>query len=116
MDVPRTTFFMVALANHPRIRVIGVDTLLAPLIQQQAQTFKSQGVITQTEYNNLVQHMAYGEGWPFHHHHMHVSMNWWSQGIGNGFWVPKDPPVGCGYRMAGDGPLPMKKGDFHPHP
>jgi hypothetical protein len=116
MDVPRSTFFMVALANHPRIRVIGVDKLLAPLIEQQAQTFVSQGVITQTEYNKLMSHMAYGDGWPFHHHHMHVSMKWWSQGIGNGFWVPKDPPVGCGYRMPGDGPLPMKKGDFHPHP
>ena len=115
MDVPRTTFFMVVLSNHPRIRVIGVDTLLAPLIQQQAQTFKNQGVITQTEYNNLIKHMAYGEGWPFHHHHMHVSMKWWSQGVGNGFFVPKDPPVGCGFRMPGDGPLPMKKGDFHPH-
>lgn len=109
MDIPRTALFMTILANHPRIRVIGIDTLLAPLVQAGAADLKNQGVITAAQYNKLVAFMAYGEGWPFHHHHMHVSMKWWSQGVGNGYFVPKESPVGCGYRMPGDGPLPMLK-------
>ena len=106
MDGPRTAFFMAMLAKHPRLRVIGVDTLLAPIIEQAGGALVSQGKISGSLLNTLKNKMAYGEGWPFHHHHMHVSMKWWSQGIGNGLFIPSDPPVGCGYRMPGDGDLP----------
>jgi hypothetical protein len=108
MDVPRTTYFMAMIAKHPRLRVIGVDQLLAPLIEAEAKKQSEAGYYSKSLYQTLVNGLAYGEGWPFHHHHMHVSMRWWSQDASpaNGLVVPVEPPVGCGYRMPGDGPLP----------
>jgi hypothetical protein len=106
VDLPRTAYFMAVLARHPRLRVIGVDQLLAPLIQEAARKLRDDGDITSGEYQDLVDSMAYGDGWPFHHHHMHVSMRWWSQDSPqpNGLVAFPEPAVGCGFRMPGDGP------------
>ncbi len=109
MDVPRTTYYIAKLNSSPRVRVIGVDQLLAPLILDEALAQKNMGWITASEYSNLVNKLAYGDGWPFHHHHLHLSMRWWSQDSPqptSGLTPPVNPPVGCGYRMPGDGPMP----------
>jgi hypothetical protein len=29
-----------------------------------------------TEKNAVIDSMAYGDGWPFHHHHIHLSLDW----------------------------------------
>ena len=108
LDAARTAYFMAVLNLHPRLRVIGVDEKLAPLIQNEAKRQRDAGDITPAQYSNLVANMAYGEGWPFHHHHMHVSMRWWGEDAPqpNGLVAFPEPPVGCGYRMPGDAPSP----------
>jgi len=108
LDVPRTTYFIAQFNKHPRLRVIGVDKMLAPLIEAEAKKQRDAGWITPAVYQSLVNKLAYGDGWPFHHHHMHVSMRWWSQDAAqpNGLVVQPEPAIGCGYRRPGDGPWP----------
>jgi len=105
MDVPRVTYFMAMLNRHPRLRVIGVDTLLAPLIQAEALAQYQAGYFSADTYQSLLSTMAYGDGWPFHHHHMHVSMRWWSEDSAMPGAVMAAPTQvdGCGFRMPGDG-------------
>ncbi len=106
LDVARTAYFMAVLNLHPRLRVIGVDAMLAPLIQAEARKQRDAGDITAKQYSDLVANMASGDGWPFHHHHMHVSMRWWGEDEPqpNGLVAFPELPVGCGFRMPGDGP------------
>jgi len=107
LDAPRTAYFMAVLNLHPRLRVIGVDAMLAPLIQAEARKQRDNGDITAKQYSDLVANMASGDGWPFHHHHMHVSLRWWGDDAPqpNGLVYRPEPPIGCGFRMPGDGPL-----------
>ncbi len=106
VDLPRTAYFMAILAQHPRLRVIGVDQLLAPLIEAAAKKLRDDGDITAKMYTDLTGSLAYGDGWPFHHHHMHVSMRWWGDDAPqpNALMAYPEPPAGCGFRMPGDGP------------
>ncbi len=101
MDVPRTAYFITMLARHPRLRVIGCDTLLAPLIIAEINAQAAAGLYTQAEAAAAINSLAYGDGWPFHHHHIHLSMRWWSQdGSPGGLIAPgAEPPVGCGFRL-----------------
>jgi len=105
VDLPRTAYFLAKIGCMPkcnlaRFRVAGIDQVIAPLLISAAQDLRDTGVITNDEYNNLS--LAYGSGWPFHHHHIHLSFNWWSQG----YFAPiTKPQVGCGFRMQGDGDL-----------
>lgn len=107
LDVERTTYFIAMLNQSARVRVIGVDQMLAPLIEAEAKRQRDAGIISDTLYQRVIGKLAYGEGWPFHHHHLHLSMRWWSQDDPqpNGLTAWPEPPVGCGYRMPGDGPL-----------
>ena len=103
VDLPRTAYFLARLAESSRLRVYGLDVLLAPLILAELKAQKDKGWISESVYNNTVARAAYGSGWSFHHHHIHVSFKWWSQGL----TMMKEPPLGCGFRMEGDGPWPM---------
>jgi len=98
LDVARTAYFIAVLNLHPRLRVIGVDALLAPLIQAEAKRQRDAGDISAGQYSKLVANMASGEGWPFHHHHMHVSMRWWGEDEAqpNALVAFPEPPIGCG--------------------
>jgi len=49
--------------------------------------------------------LAYGEGWPFHHHHMHLSFNWWDQAATRNQMAIDSSSIGCGFRFPGDGPI-----------
>ena len=98
VDLPRTAYFMAKLAESPRMRVMGVDKLLAPLIEDALKDLKDSGAISASSYAKTKSAMAYGDGWPFHHHHIHVSLLWWSQRDDE-----RVQPIGCGYRMDGDG-------------
>ena len=98
VDLPRTAYFLAILADSPRFRVAGVDKLLGPLIEGALLDLKNSGKITSTQYNKAKNGLAYGDGWPFHHHHIHLSLKWWSQ-------RHDEPPIGCGYRFKGDGSL-----------
>jgi len=74
MDVPRTTRFLATLMLHPRLRVVGVDTMLYPLIMAEVERLNMAGEITADQYTRLRAKIAYGEGWPYHFAHIHISM------------------------------------------
>lgn len=76
VDLRRQVYFMAVLARSPRARVMGVDRVIAPLLEAEARTMQTEGILTMTEMNDVIDHMAYGDGWPFHHHHMHLSLQW----------------------------------------
>ena len=98
VDLPRTAYFIAKLAESGRFRVAGIDKLIAPLIIEALGDLKNSGAISAALFSKAKNAMAYGDGWPFHHHHIHVSLLWWSQrGHDN------EPPIGCGYRLPGDG-------------
>jgi len=83
VDLPRQAFFMAKLHNNPRLRVVGVDKIIAPLIQEAAEGLNALPEsdpqhITSSELSKFSSKMAYGDGWPYHHHHIHVSFNWWT--------------------------------------
>jgi hypothetical protein len=101
VDIPRTAYFLAMVARYGRFRVAGVDQLLAPLILDGAAELVDQGVLEAEDLQSLEQRVAYGEGWPFHHHHMHISFHWWFNKAGQ----RPQPAVGCGWRMPGDAPL-----------
>ena len=66
------------MLESSRVRVIGVDGKIGPLLKQEAQKLVSQGLITNSVYNKF-NYVAYEvtntqKGWyHFHHHHMHLS-------------------------------------------
>lgn len=105
VDLPRTAYFLAQIADNPRFRVAGVDQMIAPLLLEELKKQRDLGWISLTAYNRLKGGaLAYGSGWPYHHHHIHISFKWWSQGLG----VSWQPPIGCGFRMPGDQPWPVE--------
>jgi hypothetical protein len=77
VDLPRQVYFMAQLFSNPRLRVIGVDKVIAPLLLAEADRQAAAGTITAAQKGAFSSKMAYGDGWPFHHHHIHVSLRWW---------------------------------------
>ncbi|MDC3979222.1 PPC domain-containing protein [Polyangium jinanense] len=85
VDLPRQAYFMAKLFASPRTRVIGTDTVLAPLLRQTAQALAAlpagdRRKISQSELSSFSSRLAYGSGWPYHHHHIHLSLQWLPQG------------------------------------
>ena len=80
VDLPRQAFFMAKLFANPRVRVIGVDEILAPLLLDAAGELYDAGVISEEEMEAFFTRMRYGENWPNHHHHIHVNFHWWVDG------------------------------------
>ena len=78
LDPWRTALFIGALADHPNIRVIGVDGRVGPLVESAMATLCRDGWLTGRACSSGAP-LAYeetnqGYGWyHFHHHHMHVS-------------------------------------------
>lgn len=84
VDLPRQAFFMAKLISYPRTRVIGVDQVLAPLIEEAAGALGAlpdgdPKKLTPSEVSDFGSRIAYGSGWPYHHHHIHLSLKWWGQ-------------------------------------
>jgi hypothetical protein len=84
VDLPRQAYFMAKLYDSPRTRVIGIDQVIGPIIQQAAQKLRDlpdgdPKKITDAEYQGFVGKLSWGTGWPYHQHHIHLSMRWWSQ-------------------------------------
>lgn len=87
VDLPRQAFFMAKLFDSPRTRVVGVDKILAPLLVDAAKSLAALPYgdpqrITSAELSAFSSKMAYGPGWPYHHHHIHLSMKWWVKSAG----------------------------------
>ena len=84
VDLPRQAFFMSKLFSSNRTRVIGTDTVLAPLIRDAAQKLTTlpsgdPRKLTAAEASIFDNRMASGSGWPYHHHHIHLSLKWWTK-------------------------------------
>ncbi|WP_437631923.1 hypothetical protein [Sorangium sp. So ce854] len=82
VDLERQAFFMARLFRSPRTRVIGVDKVIAPFLSKTAARLNALPArdprrITDAELASFSDRMAYGSGWPYHHHHIHLSMDWW---------------------------------------
>lgn len=78
VDLPRTVYFMAQLYAHPRIRVIGADQVIAPLLQAEADAQFAAGVITQAQRNAFYSKLGFGDGWQFTFAFIHVSMLYWT--------------------------------------
>jgi hypothetical protein len=96
LQADKTAYFVAKLLESSLVRVIGFDTKLVPPIRAAAQTLYSAGAITQTVYNKFQSKMAYGSGWPFHHHHLHLSLN-------SGLQKPGFSDDGLGFEVQGCG-------------
>ena len=93
VDLPRQAFFMAQLYASPRVRVIGVDKIIGPLIEGAAEVLAALDpsdpqFISSSQLAQFKSSMAYGDGWPYHHHHIHLSMNWWT----GASWSPATSP------------------------
>ncbi len=78
LDPWRTALFIAYLSEHPRLRVIGVDGQIGPLIDEALDQLVQAGYITSDLRDQIP--LVYevtdeGMGWfHHHHHHLHVSM------------------------------------------
>lgn len=89
VDLERQAFFMAKLFRSPRTRVIGVDKVIAPFLSRTAAELNRLPAndprkITDRELASFSDRMAYGAGWPYHHHHIHLSMDWWPRALTDG--------------------------------
>jgi hypothetical protein len=79
LDAKRSALFIAKLVESSRVRVIGVDGKIGPLIEAEAQKLYGKGMISGTTLNTLKAKLAYevtnaNKGWYyFHHHHLHLS-------------------------------------------
>ena len=79
LDVWRTALFVGILMEHPRLRVIGVDGQVGPLLVQTINQLIQAGWLPSTVAAKVQQKLAYetsdqGLGWYyFHHQYMHIS-------------------------------------------
>ena len=104
LDAERTAYFMALLTRSPHLRVIGVDTEVAEDVFDAADDLKDDGLLSSADVSRLEAYTAYStDGWPFHHHHMHVSWSWEDGHSGMSLWTP---PAACGFDYA---TLPMAK-------
>lgn len=83
VDLEREAFFMAQLFSSPRTRVVGVDKVIAPLLAKAAAALHARPngdpkKISASQLASFDDKMAYGSGWPYHHHHIHLSMKWWT--------------------------------------
>ena len=74
VDLDRQVYFMGKLFEHPRARVIGIDPVLANVVFAHAQKMLEEGDISMEGYLGMQQQFGL---WPTHHHHIHVSLDWW---------------------------------------
>ncbi|WP_437597906.1 hypothetical protein WMF28_34960 [Sorangium sp. So ce590] len=86
VDLERQAFFMARLFRSARTRVIGVDKIIAPFLSMTARKLnalpeRDRRKITDDELASFSDRMAYGDGWPYHHHHIHLSMDWWPRKV-----------------------------------
>lgn len=76
MNAEVQAYFMAQLFSTSRVRVIGVDVTLEDDLVDAAQALYAAGAITIGQKNAFSSMVASGSGWPFHHHHIHLSLDW----------------------------------------
>jgi hypothetical protein len=79
LDVWRTALFVSFLAEHPRLRVIGVDGKVGPVLEDALDELVLAGWIDANLRDNIplkYEETDGGLGWYLnHHHHIHISMH-----------------------------------------
>src|SRR5207253_342510 len=93
VDIPRQVYFMAKLLESPRVRAIGTDQVIRPLLRAEADRQLSLGWITQASHDYFYSKVAAGSGWPLHFHHIHLSLNWWGSAKPG---AEADGAEGCG--------------------
>lgn len=76
LDARRTAFFVARLFESRLVRVIGMDPVIAEDVQDAAERLYDDGEIDEDVRSMFYSLIAYGDGWPFHQHHMHLSWEW----------------------------------------
>ena len=74
VDIDRQVFFMAKIFDSPRARAIGVDPILATVLQARAAEMRAEGTITDEGYAGIESRLGL---WATHHDHIHVSLEWW---------------------------------------
>jgi len=82
VDLDRQAYFIGKLFDSPRVRVIGTDRVIGPLILEAAEKLADQSpdaptYLSEIELTSIRNLLVWGDGWPHHHHHIHVSLHWW---------------------------------------
>ncbi len=78
LDPWRTTLFAAYLAEHPNLRVMGVDGKVGPKLEDSLDWFIENGWVDPADFHAPLVYEETDQGWgffQFHHHHMHISMN-----------------------------------------
>jgi hypothetical protein len=76
VDLDRTTYFIAMLLRSDQVRVIGVDPQIGSLIEETASSLVSRGYLNDSDVEHIKSvRLIWGPGWPYHHHHLHVSLN-----------------------------------------
>ena len=104
LDARRTAFFISRLMKTESLRVIGVDTLIYPELIDAAKDLKDEGLLKFADVQRLQTYLAYGDGWPFHQHHMHFSWDW-----ENGWYDHQEEP-GCALPVGIEPPSKVRRG------
>ncbi|MBI5482334.1 MAG: hypothetical protein HY906_25995 [Deltaproteobacteria bacterium] len=76
VDLPRTAHFLAKVAGSTRIRAIGCDVKIRPLLITELDTQRTAGWITQAERDgaaNRLMSSAQDGSWVWHFNHMHLS-------------------------------------------
>ena len=76
LDARRSAYFMVQLFDNPLTRVIGVDPMIRTALLAELDDLVDDELITNAQRSSFNYKLAYGDGWPFHQHHMHFSWSW----------------------------------------
>ncbi len=76
MNAEVQAYFMAQLFSTTRVRVIGVDVTLEDDLSAAAAALFDAGAISFGQKNAFSSMVASGDGWPFHHHHIHLSLDW----------------------------------------
>ena len=76
IDWPREAYWFAMLASTPLVRVFGIDETLPDDFRRELGALLSAGAITRAQHDRASV-LGYGAdgGWPFHHHHSHMSYN-----------------------------------------
>ena len=89
LDARRTAFFISRLMKTKNLRVVGVDTLIYPELISAGEELRAEGLMSYGDLQKLRSYLAYGDGWPFHQHHLHFSWDWESG------WSDEDSHSAC---------------------
>lgn len=80
LDPWRNALFVAYLSEHPRLRVVGVDAKIAPVLNNALDSLVGLGWIDAALRDSVAlayEEVGTGQYWELtHHHHMHASMGW----------------------------------------